>query len=82
MKRQNIYAAMLAGVLAASMALPASAAGGSTANIIMNGNGKTYSAYQLMELTTSLNCSETHEHTDDCYNYAYTVNEKYRMFTT
>lgn len=78
MKRQNIYAAMLAGVLAASMALPASAAGGSTANIIMNGNGKTYSAYQLMELTTSLNCSETHEHTDDCYNYAYTVNEKYR----
>lgn len=78
MKRKNIYAAMLAGVLAAGMALPASAAGGSTANIIMNGNGKTYSAYQLMELTTSLNCSETHEHTDDCYNYAYTVNEKYR----
>ena len=51
MKRQNIYAAMLAGVLAASMALPASAAGGSTANITMSGNGKTYAAYQLMELS-------------------------------
>lgn len=48
MKRKNIYAAMLAGVLAAGMALPASAAGGSTANITMNGNGKTYSAYQLI----------------------------------
>lgn len=78
MKRKNIYAAMLAGVLAAGMALPASAAGGSTANITMNGNGKTYSAYQLMELTTSLKCEDAHEHTDDCYNYAYTVNAKYR----
>ena len=78
MKRKNIYAAMLAGVLAAGMALPASAAGGSTANITMNGNGKTYSAYQLMELTTSLKCEDAHEHTDDCYNYAYTVNAQYR----
>lgn len=78
MKRQNIYAAMLAGVLAASMALPASAAGGSTANITMSGNGKTYAAYQLMELSTSLKCTQDHAHEDDCYNYAYTVNEKYR----
>lgn len=78
MKRQNIYAAMLAGVLAASMALPASAAGGSTANITMSGNGKTYAAYQLMELSTSLKCTQDHAHEDDCYNYAYTVKEKYR----
>ncbi len=40
---------------------------------------RTYNGYQLLTLTTSLKaecgCSE---HSDDCYNYAYAVNEDYR----
>ena len=46
--------------------------------------GRTYAGYKLLNLTTSLKEGEHHpagctgEHADDCYNYAYTVNEKYR----
>jgi len=44
---------------------------------------REYAGYQLLALTTSLKTGEHHtahdgDHTDDCYNYAYTVNEKYR----
>lgn len=42
---------------------------------------REYNAYQLLTLTTSLkagdSCSDG-KHDDDCYNYAYTVNGKYR----
>ena len=46
--------------------------------------GAEYAAYKLLNLTTSLKAEENHpecggEHTEDCYNYAYTVNEKYRV---
>lgn len=54
-------------------------------NVIMptGDTARTYDAYQLLKLTTSLKTDEHHTaheggHTDDCYNYAYTVNEKYR----
>ena len=44
---------------------------------------RVYAGYQLLNLTTSLKGENHHtehegEHTPDCYNYAYTVNEKYR----
>ena len=41
---------------------------------------RTYSGYRLLELTTSLKCdhAEGDTHSDTCYNYSYTVNEKYR----
>lgn len=40
---------------------------------------RTYNGYQLLTLTTSLKCTcaEGATHTDDCYNYAYSVNDKY-----
>ena len=44
---------------------------------------RDYVGYQLLGLTVSLKTGEHHtphegDHADDCYNYAYTVNEKYR----
>ena len=44
---------------------------------------RTYDGYQLLELTVSLKTDDHHSahegnHSDDCYNYAYSVNEKYR----
>lgn len=52
-------------------------------NITFNGeDGRTYVGYKIFNLTTSLKpgdaCPEGTQHTDACYNYAYTVNEKYR----
>ena len=58
-----------------AMSIPAYAAEDTT---ITNSTGRTYNGYKLLSLTTSLNCEENHTHVDDCYNYAYTVNEKYR----
>lgn len=56
------------------------------ANITINGDAdRVYNGYKLLDLTTSLKEVENHpddcdgtNHTDACYNYAYTVNEKYR----
>ncbi len=61
------------------------AAEGDTTVSITNANGRTYVGYKLLALTTSLKTGEHHPatctgtHTDACYNYAYTVNEKYRV---
>ncbi len=43
---------------------------------------RIYNGYKLLNLTVSLKEGEHHtahdgDHTDDCFNYAYTVNEKY-----
>lgn len=38
---------------------------------------RTWKGYQLLELTSSLNCQEDHVHTKDCFNYAYALNNKY-----
>ena len=45
--------------------------------------GRVYNGYKLLNLTTSLKTGEHHtdhegDHTNDCYNFAYTVNEDYR----
>ena len=52
---------------------------------IENSDGRTYAGYQLLELTTSEKQGDHHpdtcdkvNHSKDCYNYAYTVNAKYR----
>ena len=46
---------------------------------ISNAEGRTFNGYKLLNLTTSLNCTDTtHTHDSDCYNYAYTVNDTYK----
>ena len=52
-----------------------------------DGVERVYDAFQLLKLTTSLKGDDHHpatcdgtNHADDCYNYAYTVNEKYRDY--
>ena len=50
---------------------------------IAGSEDREYVGYQLLELTTSLKTGEHHpehegNHNNDCYNYAYTVNAKYR----
>ena len=67
---------LLALAMILALSIPVSAAE-NTSLTINNSNGRTYNGYQLLKLTTSLNCEENHDHEDDCYNYAYTVNKKY-----
>ena len=71
--------------LALILSLSATAFAADNVNVVMPAGEitRTYDAYQLLELTTSLKANEHHtdhdgEHTDDCYNYAYTVKETYR----
>ena len=76
MKRS--FSILLALAMILALSIPVSAAE-STSLTITNSAGRTYNGYQLLSLTTSLKCEDdTHTHVDDCYNYAYTVNEKYR----
>lgn len=54
-----------------------------TLNITSDEDNREYAAYKLLNLTTSLKTGEHHtshdgNHSDDCYNYSYTVNGKYR----
>lgn len=80
---KKITSILLALVMIFAMSVTAFAADNTTLTI-ENSDGRTYAGYQLLELTTSLKQGEHHptdctgEHTEDCYNYAYTVNAKYR----
>lgn len=71
-------------VLAMIFAMSTTAFATENTSITINGEaGRTYNGYQLLGLTTSLKGDAHHEqhdggHTDDCYNYAYTVNANYR----
>ena len=79
MKKRKILGSVLAATLAFGSVFPAFATGG--ANITIDGTGNQYQAYRVLNLTTSLKTGDEHaagEHTSDCYNYSYTVNEKYR----
>ena len=54
-----------------------------TSLTITDTGDRDYVGYQLLSLTTSLKTGEHHTahdgaHNDDCYNFAYTVNAKYR----
>ncbi|MBR6557399.1 MAG: isopeptide-forming domain-containing fimbrial protein [Clostridia bacterium] len=72
----------LALVMVLAISIPAFAAENITLTI--NGEaGREYVGYKLLSLTTSLKAGEHHtthdgDHTDDCYNFAYTVNDNYR----
>ena len=80
MNKHKIASALLAGALlvgAGSQAL--------AADITINGTGTEYKAYKLLGLTTSLKAG-THDdcdgtaHKDSCYNYSYSMSEKYRNY--
>lgn len=81
MKLRKLFAAGLALVMTLAMAAPAFAADAEvTINSEANTNA-TYSAYKLLDLKTSLKDpapAEGHTHTEACYNYAYTMNAKYK----
>lgn len=75
-------AVLFAGAMVAQMGIGASAI---DININGQGVGASYRAFRLLNLNTSLKADghDGHpdgEHTDACYNYAYTVNEKYRSY--
>ena len=80
----KIFALVLALVMVLSLATTAFAA-----DIVVDDKdveGAEYAAYKLLNLTTSLKAEGTHpeecngtKHVSDCYNYAYTVNEDYRV---
>ena len=79
---KKLVSIFLALLMILAISVPVFAAESTTLKI--NGEaGREYAGYQLLNLTTSLKTGThhlTHEgaHTDDCYNFAYTVNEKYR----
>ena len=70
--------------LAMILALGVTAFAAEDTTLTINGaEGREFVGYQLLDLTTSLKGDAHHtahegDHTSDCYNYAYTVNEKYR----
>ena len=72
-------------LLALALILSLSTTAFATAVTIADGDAvRTYNGYQLLTLTTSLksNCGcaeDATTHKDDCYNYAYTVNETYEV---
>ena len=79
---KKLVSIFLAIVMILAISVPVFAAEDTTLTI--NGEaGRKYDGYQLLDLTTSLKTGDHHTahdgaHTSDCYNYAYTVNEKYR----
>ena len=77
--------AMILAMSTTAIAAETTAFAAENTSITINGEeGRTYNGYQLLSLTTSLkgdaqhpeNCDKVN-HSDDCYNYAYTVNTKY-----
>ena len=70
-------------VLAMILAMSTTVFATETTVTITNAAGRTHAGFRLLELTTSLKTGEHHPasctgtHTDACYNYAYTVNDKY-----
>ena len=70
--------------LAMILALGVTAFAAEDTTLTINGAaGREFVGYQLLDLTTSLKGEAHHtehegDHSNDCYNYAYTVNEKYR----
>lgn len=80
---KKILTILLATAIILAMSVSVFAAENTTLTI-ENSDGRTYYGYKLLNLTTSLKdgehpapCDGT-KHVVACYNYAYTVNEKYR----
>ena len=81
---KKLISILLALAMILSLSVVAFAAEGTNLTIT-NSDGRTYNGYKLLNLTTSLKSGTHHpsscdgtNHSDDCFNYAYTVNEKYR----
>lgn len=81
---KKLMSILLALALVLSLSITAFADEETNVTFTNTGTNRTYDAYQLMELTVSLKTGEHHpaacdsvRHSDDCYNYAYTINEKY-----
>ena len=81
---KKITAILLTLAMILAMSITAFAEDNTTLTI-NDSTGRTYKGYQLLKLTTSLKTGEHHpdncdgvNHAKDCYNYAYTVNAKYR----
>ena len=79
---KKIISILLALVMMIAMSTTAFAAE-DTKLTIGGETGRDYVGYQLLNLTTSLKGEGHHtahdgDHTNDCYNFAYTVNAKYR----
>ena len=82
---KKIVSIFLTLALILSLSAVAFAAENSDATMSITGGDRTYNGYQLLTLTVSLKGDKHHptacdgiNHSDDCYNYAYSVNEKYR----
>ncbi len=79
---KKLVSIFLALVMILAISVPVFAAENTTLTI--NGEAdREYAGYQLLNLTTSLKTGTHHtahdgDHTGDCYNFAYTVTEKYR----
>ena len=81
---KKLVSILLALALILSLSATAFAAETTTVPLTINdSNGRNYAGYKLLNLTVSPkagdheNCDGTN-HKDDCYNYAYTVNDKYK----
>ena len=80
---KKLVSILLALAMILCLSATAFAAEDTTLNIT-DSTGRTYAGYKLLNLTTSLKEGAHHpntctgNHSKDCYNYAYTVNEKYR----
>lgn len=83
----GLCAAMCAGLIVPAMAVPSDTVtihmdNGSNISFIdmdISGSG-TFGAYRILDLKTSLKEGDDceGEHTEDCYNYAYSINDKYQ----
>ena len=79
---KKLASIFLALVMVLTLSVSVYAENDTTITINDDGN-RTYAGYQLLNLTTSLKSGSHHtahdgNHTDECYNFAYTVNAKYR----
>lgn len=75
---KKILSAVLALTLIVALAIPAMAAEGT--QITIDGNGSEFKAYKLFSLEMSLkdpSCHSDGSHEDSCYDFQYTVNDKY-----
>ena len=81
---KKLISIFLALALILSMSITAFAAGNGNTTMSITDGDREYNGYKLLNLTVSLKGEEHHpegcdgNHTDDCYNYAYSVKEKYR----
>lgn len=80
MKIKKLIASVLSVTAAVGMMGFSTMAADTTTNITINGNAGQYKAYRLMDVEQTLKGTCSHaegEHTNDCYDWVYTENEKY-----